>query len=225
MTTVVQVTGRIPASVRTDRDRAQLAGLASALRALPDTLEAIRVDIGVEPARFVDLDSLLEVVVRGLRVAGRLPAGARQLVGVIATRSPADAPRVAVAAVAGVEVADLPPPGPVAAEVTTSRPPRPAVRNDRRALRDKLAREWGDRGVLDGPVWAEMQLSGQGSLLTPMEPTLDALEPVLGRDPRGQPRQEFFPADDRIVWLRLARVEPGPVALRLRLGPVQRALR
>ncbi|MDQ3276200.1 MAG: hypothetical protein M3Q39_14545, partial [Actinomycetota bacterium] len=51
----------------------------------------------------------------------------------------------------------------------------------------------------------------------PLEVVLDALEPVLGRDPRGRQWQAFFPNDHRVVWLRVLRAADGP-AVRLRLG-------
>ncbi len=65
-------------------------------------------------------------------------------------------------------------------------------------------------------MWADVALHGGGSLLGPLEVTLDALEPVLGRDPRGRDWQEFFPNDHVIGWLRVracharAGAAPGP---------------
>lgn len=80
---------------------------------------------------------------------------------------------------------------------------------------------WAPRRPLDGMVWAELLTAGTRSLLSGSEAALDCLEPVLGRDPRGRDWQEFFPFDDRIVWLRLSRHTRGPaVRLRLRLAAV-----
>ena len=212
----------MPAAVRSEADRAWLREFATSVRGLcAGPAEAVRMEVTVAPGRFVDLDSLVEVVVRGLREAGRLREGSRQLHTVLAVRHEG-APGVLLEL--DPRGAPETPPGPVALDVAVGRAPRPARREDRRTLREVLDREWGGRPPVEGPVWAELELAGAHSLLTPMEPTLDALEPVLGRDPRGQPRQEFFPADDRIVWLRLRRTGPGPPGLRLRLGPAQRAV-
>jgi hypothetical protein len=89
-----------------------------------------------------------------------------------------------------------------------------------RAWRRRIAEQWRDAEILTGDVWADVALGGSGSLLGPLEVVLDALEPVLGRDPRGRGWQEFFPNDHRIVWLRVRRV--AKPALRLRLGPIGR---
>lgn len=65
-----------------------------------------------------------------------------------------------------------------------------------------------------------MALGVPGSLFGPLEVVLDALEPILGRDPRGRDWQEFFPNDDRITWLRVRRTQPSAKPLSLAIGSI-----
>lgn len=179
---------------------------------------ALGLDFVLPPGRWVDLDTLVESTAAGLRDAGVLAprfAGLDVIVGTKAFGTPS-----------GVRIRDLTasevrtePPGPVALDVATSALPRATHRESKRAWREVLAAGWADAPTLAGSAWAEVTLATAGSLLGPLEVVLDALEPVLGRDPRGRDWQEFFPNDHRIEWLRVRRDTDGP-AVRLRLGGV-----
>jgi len=213
-----RVFGRPAAAVRRDADRRWRAGVARAGARLAPA-RGLVLDFTVAPGRFVDLDSLVEVVVAGLRDGGALGARLADLDVVVATRRDGPVGGVGIAVADAVALAAAPPPGPVAVAVVAPDVPRPGRRDAKRALRDRLAADWGGRAPLPGPVWADLSLAGPGSLLTPMEPAIDTLEPVLGRDPRGQPRQEFFPNDHVITWLRVRRTVRGDPPVALSVGP------
>lgn len=167
----------------------------------------------------MDLDSLVEIAIAGLRDGGTFSARLSDLDGFVATKR--EGPQgLEITLATPSDLAGLPAPGPVAVAIEAAHAPRPGQRHVKLALRDRLSAAWGGLPFLDTEVWADVALGSAGSLLGPMEPVLDTLEPVLGRDPRGQPRQEFFPNDDRIVWLRVRRAAPGEPALQIALGPL-----
>lgn len=163
----------------------------------------------------MDIDTLVESTVAGLRDAGVVASRLAGLDGIVATKRFGTAPGVDVRVLTRAACHEAVP-GAVALDIATDAVPA-ARRDAKRMWRDSLERKWGGRDVLAGAVWADVALAGSGSLLGRLEVVLDALEPVLGRDPRGRPWQEFFPNDDRIVWLRVRR-DPGGPALRLQLG-------
>ena len=173
-------------------------------------------DFRLPEGRWVDIDTLVESTAAGLRDAGVLAPRLAGLDGIVATKGFGGSPGVDIRVLDAAVLADDPP-GPVALDVASDAVPA-ARRDAKRMWRATLERRWAARGVLSGAVWADVALAGGGSLLGRLEVVLDALEPVLGRDPRGRPWQEFFPNDDRIEWLRVRRDPAGP-ALRLQLGP------
>jgi len=175
-------------------------------------------DFTLEPRRWIDLDTITEVTVAGLRDAGVWARGLRHLDALLATKRTGPVPGVRVELSTAAALRAAPRPGPAALDLAVPVLPRPSGRAEKLALREHLARAWGDRPLLDGGVWVEVTMASTGSLLGPLEPTLDTLEPVLGRDPRGH--QEFFPRDDLVVWLRVLRSGHGAVRPRLRLGLV-----
>lgn len=175
----------------------------------------LRLDFTLAPQRFVDLDSLVALTLGGLRDGGALTRGLRGLDALLATRAAGES-GASITAVEPAALISVPPPGPV--EVDVHAPERPSGVAGKRALRTLVAAQRSAARVLAGPVWAEVLVADDRALTSGLEETLDCLEPVLGRDPRGQPRQEFFPNDHRVTWLRVARTTAAP-ALRLRLGP------
>ena len=177
---------------------------------------ALRLGFVLRPRQFVDLDTLVVATVGGLRDAGLQRRGLPGLDVVLATKSEGEPTGAALSWPSPSDLAAEAVPGPALLDVVASSLPGPRAEG-KRAWRAAIEQAWGGGRTLTGPVWAEVAIARPGSLLAPLEPVLDALEPVLGRDPRGRPWQEFFPADDRIVWLRLLR--GGDVRLRLRLGP------
>lgn len=188
-----------------------MAAAAAAVRCA----DGLLVDFVLPPGAWVDLDTLLEATAAGLRDAGALAPRFAGLDVVVATKRFGDP---AHGVLRGVPAASLNsgPPGPCLLDAYDETVPRPGGRDRKRAWRDRLAGAWGDRPQLAGAVWADVALNVNGSLLGPLEVVLDALEPVLGRDPRGRDWQEFFPNDDRIEWLRVRRAT-GP-AVRLTMG-------
>ena len=121
--------------------------------------------------------------------------------------------------ITGAALARSRPPGRAALQVTHDEVPR--TRAAVRRWRDVLALAWGERALLDdGNSWIDVALGpSRSSLLGGLEPVLDALEPVLGRDPRG--RTELFPNDHLVTWLRVQRSAAGP-PLTLTLGRCRR---
>lgn len=210
------IEGRPAAAQRRPHERDWRARLASA--GLPQTRE-LGLDFVLAPGRWVDLDSVAEVAVAGLRDGGTLGPRLATLDALLATKREGAPTGVTVTTAEPGTLAALARPGEQAVAVTAERLPLPGDRDAKRALRALLAAAWDDGAPLDGPVWSEVALNTGGSLLAALEPALDTLEPVLGRDPRGQPRQEFFPNDDRIVWLRVLRSGLSGPPLQLKVGP------
>ena len=167
------------------------------------------------PRYWVDLDTLVETTAQGLRDAGVLAAKYAGLDAVVATKEFGEHTGVVITPLGDAKVVERDP-GPALLDVTSQHVPRPGNRDAKRAWRDELAAAWAQRPPLEGSVWADVTFGITTSLLGPLEVVLDALEPVLGRDPRGRDWQEFFPNDDRIVHLRVRRSNGQP--LRLRMG-------
>lgn len=211
VSTVVRVRGR-PGG--TAAWRRTVADAAPPLAAAP---AAVELRFGTAPRQFVDLDTVTESTVAGLRDAGWWGRGFGGLEALLATRAVAPRPGLLARTTTPAALRRRRPPGPIAAEVAAAVAPRQRLAA-KRAWRDDVAAAWGSRPPLTGPVWADVALATRGSLLAPVEVVLDGLEPVLGRDPRGRAAQEFFPADDRIVWLRLRRAAPAAPGVVLRLG-------
>jgi len=194
--------------------RAAVAAAAAGSAGMGDgALLAFRLPAG----RWVDLDTLVVATLSGARDAGALAPGLRGLDALLATKGAGDPPGAELRGVRAASLRRRRVPGPEAVAVSSDRLPRPGQRSHKLAWRDAISTAWGDRPVLDGDVWTDVALRVDGSLLGPLEVVLDALEPVLGRDPRGRQWQAFFPNDHRVVWLRVLRAAVGP-AVRLRLG-------
>jgi hypothetical protein len=196
--------------------RARVAGAVSGHA----PIDGVHLLFDLEPRRWVDLDTLVEEALAGLRVGGLLAPRYAGLDAFLAQKRAAGAaPGLTVHLAGAAAVRALRPPGPTALDVGGDLLPRPGRRAEKERWRDHLARAWAGRAPLEGDVWAELRFGTARSLVTCMEPALDALEPVLGRDARGRSWQVFFPNDDRIVWLRVQRDPDGP-PIRLRLGPL-----
>lgn len=173
------------------------------------------------PTAWVDVDTLVENTLAGLRDAGALAPRYAGLDALVATKSVGEVTGALVQLVDATTVQRRRPPGRVELEVSSPRMPRAADRAQKRAWRERIAEQWRPRPQLVDDVWADVALGVRGSLLGPLEVVLDALEPVLGRDARGRDWQEFFPNDHRVLWLRVSRQAASGV--RLRLGPLTRA--
>jgi hypothetical protein len=180
----------------------------------------VRLGFTLRPGQFVDLDTLAETALAGLRDAGLYPRGFAGLEAFVAEKGDTGEPGVRIATASASRLRGLDPPGPCALSVIGEVPG--TTRAGKATWRAHIAGAWGERALLTGDAWAEVTLAVDGSLLGPLEPVLDALEPVLGRDPRGRVWQEFFPADDRITWLRVSRARAGgdlaAGSVHLRLG-------
>jgi hypothetical protein len=212
---VVAVDGSPRGAGARERWRDRVAEAASGWRHEAPT--GVRLDFTLEPRRWIDLDTLVEESLAGLRDAGGWGRGFSGLDAVVATKRWGEPPGLLAAPVASQRLAALPPPDAAALDLSHDEVPR--RREQKRALRAALAAAWGDRPPIEQSVWADVAFGATGSLLGALEPTLDCLEPVLGRDPRGRAWQEFFPNDDRIVWLRVRR-DLGEAPVRLRVGPM-----
>jgi hypothetical protein len=196
--------------------------VAAAVEGLPAT-DGVRLLFHVEPDRWIDLDTLTEEALAGLRDGGLLAARFAELDAFLAEKRVGTKPGLRIRPEPARVVAAVAPPGPCLVDVAGDVLPRPGRREEKARWRDLLAAGWGDRPPLSGDVWAEVRLGTARSLVTSLEPALDALEPILGRDPRGRDWQRFFPNDDRIVWLRVQREPLGP-PIRLRLGRFPQAM-
>ncbi|MGI8574931.1 MAG: hypothetical protein ACR2MA_06220 [Egibacteraceae bacterium] len=199
------------------RSQSWRATVASQAGSFPVGTAHLLVEFTLPPGRWVDLDTILMTTVAGLRDAGVYRRGLSRLESVVATKAVGAEVGVWLGPAATLGASE--PPGPLLLRVEAPRPPAPEL-SAKRAWRARVQAAWGERPPLGGSVWAAVTLTGQGSLLGRLEVVLDALEPVLGRDLRGRDWQEFFPADDRIDWLRVRRSEQGP-GLLLQLGPVE----
>lgn len=175
--------------------------------------QALRLEFTLPVRRWVDLDTLVEATVAGLRDAGAAP----RLDAVLATKRTGDPPGAGIEAVRPTSLDRVRAPGPELLDVAADAAPRAGDRDSKRAWRERLRDAWQGAPPIDGRVWADVSLATAGPLLTRLEVVLDALEPVLGRDPRGRDWQEFFPNDHIVDWLRVRRIERGP-AVRLRMG-------
>lgn len=179
----------------------------------------IVLEFTLPPTAWVDIDTLAENTLAGLRDAGALQRRFAGLDAIIATKRVGASPGATIAFAGARALQRRRAPGSVACDVSWDRTPRSGDRTQKAAWRSRIAQHWGAQPLLTGDVWADVALGGTGSLLGPLEVVVDALEPVLGRDPRGRAWQEFFPNDDRITWLRVRRTAAPP--LRLRLGPME----
>ena len=193
--------------------RRHVAGQASLA---PVAVSGVALDFRLPPTAWVDVDTLAENTLAGLRDAGVLPPRFAGLDAVVATKTSSDDPGATIELAEADVLQRRHAPGRAAIDVTGDRLPRSGDRSGKRAWRERIATQWGEREMLTGPVWADVALGVTGSLLGPLEVVVDALEPVLGRDPRGRDWQEFFPNDHHIVWLRVRRV--ATPAVRLRVG-------
>lgn len=171
----------------------------------------------------MDLDTLVESTLRGLGDAQALQPRFAGLDAILATKRFGPVPQALVGATSAAAIANIPQPGQQLLDAHSPDVPRPGDRDAKRAWRDRLAAAWGDQPPAVGDVWIDLALGLRGSLLGPLEVALDALEPVLGRDPRGRSWQEFFPNDHIVVWLRVRR-DPNAAGLILRLGPFHEKL-
>lgn len=215
--TAVRIGAAPAASSRSALGRAFRAAVSVAAPRLGRP-RGLRLEFALAASRFVDLDSLVELTLAGLRDGGAAGRGLPGLEVVLATRC-AGPPGVTITSADPDDLSAERVPGPVALDVRAGARPRATA--GKRALRALVADQRQARRVLTGDVWAEVRLGGAHALTAGLEASLDCLEPVLGRDPRGQPRQEFFPNDHRITWLRVARLDGAP-PLTLRLGPRSR---
>jgi hypothetical protein len=215
----LNISGSPAAAERTASQRAWRARVAQAA-ADATSASGLELDFTVERGRWVDLDSLIHPLARGLRDAGLFTRGFPELDVLVTTKREGDLPGAQITLADAATLRRRRVPGAVAVTVRADHVPRPGALRRKRAWRAAIAEAWGGRPPLTEQVWAEVVLAGAGSLLAPLEVILDALEPVLGRDPRGQPRQEFFPNDHVLTWLRVARAAPSSAAraLTLRLG-------
>lgn len=185
----------------------------------PTPPDGVSLRFALPPGAWVDIDTLVESTLGGLRDAGTLSPRLAGLDAIVATRHEHPHPGAELTFPSAAALRRRRLPGPVLLDVAWDRVPRPGNRDHKRGWRARIAAQWDARPVLTGEVWAEISLGVRGSLLGPLEVAVDALEPVLGRDPRGRSWQEFFPNDHHIAWLRVQRT-PALPGVRLRLGPL-----
>lgn len=197
--------------------RARVADAACGQRPAGDGLV---LHFTVRPRQFVDLDTLVQTALAGLRDAGVYRRGFPGLDVILAAKAIGPETGLRTESAEAAVIAGREPPGPMLLDVHAAALPG-SGREGKRAWREAIGAAWGSRATVPGEAWADVALRVSGSVLGPLEPILDALEPALGRDPRGRSWQEFFPADDRITWLRVRREQAADApVLGLRLGTV-----
>ncbi len=200
--------------------RERVASEAADARTGTEPVDGLELAFTLRPAHWVDLDTLTETTLAGLRDAGILPRGHHGLDALVATKSFGEPSGLIVRSCRAADLCDLPEPGAVLLDVAGPALPSAPDRAAKRDWRARVEASWRSRPTAVGDLWAEVVHAEAGSIMRGLEALLDVLEPALGRDPRGRPWQEFFPYDDRIVWLRVRRAASGPPR-RLRLGRVR----
>lgn len=198
------------------RERVAAEVSAAAVGAAP--VEGLELAFRLRPGHWIDLDTLTETALGGLRDAGVLARGQRSLDALVSTKAFGAPPGLLVLTRPAADLRARAVPGEVLLDVTGPALASSPDREAKRGWRARVELAWGRPAVV-GDVWVEVVHGESGSITRGLEALLDVLEPVLGRDPRGRPWQEFFPYDDRVVWLRVRRAGSGP-ARRLRLGVV-----
>lgn len=178
---------------------AQVAA-ACRLHEVDATFGEVSLTFNLAQGRRVDLDNLVRPAMSGMQKAGLLRRGfvgldrfsASKVFGederlIIESRSqdPSFAPDLRV--------------------TLTPRPKNDQWRPWQRDLVDRIGRAWRCDPV-DTPVFVQVQVDTQSSLVDLMKPALDCLEPYLGRDPAG--RSEFYPNDHLVEWIAFSR-SPG----------------
>lgn len=202
------------------RERVAAAAAGAAADSVP--VAGLELSFTLRSGHWVDLDTLTETALGGLRDSGLVARGQRGLEVLLATKAVGAPSGLLAHARPAADLLARPVPGAVLLDVTGPALASSPDRRAKRAWRARVEAAWRRRPPVVGDVWAEVVQTGPGSITGGLEALLDVLEPVLGRDPRGRPWQEFFPLDDRIVWLRVRRAASGP-ARRLRLGSVDAA--
>lgn len=170
----------------------------------------------LELRRRVDLDNLVGPALAGLRDAGVYARGFPDLHGLIATKTTGETPGLAISLERQEHPGTVPAPGLTALVAASSALPHDGDRSSKVAWREQVRRCYDGEPVAD-PVWLNIAVRARGSLEALLKPIIDGLEPLLGRDSRGQ--LELVPNDDLVVWLRVTRQPDLPCALVLAAGP------
>lgn len=183
------------------RERGWRARVAAA--AAPSALTDVRtltLAFTLEPDRRVDVDNLARPALAGLRDAGWFSRGFKSLDVLTVTKGTGDAPRLEVCPKAAPTDLDAT----VDVQLfSTNLLPAEGRHDLKRLWREAVADAW-PRAPLKGPLEVQLGFGGRRSLVELLKPNLDALEPILGRDPRG--RLEFCPLDDKITRLTAWRI-------------------
>jgi hypothetical protein len=188
--------------------RASVAAEASRLGIA--NVNCVSLAFTLEPGRRVDVDNLARPALAGLRDAGWFTRGYKTLDRLVVTKTHG--------ANVGVEILPTAAPPNLDADVdvqifSKNIIPSEAKHDIKRMWRDAVRDTW-QKPAMDGPVEVQLGFRTKLSLVDLLKPNIDALEPVLGRDPRG--RLEFCPLDDKITRLSAWRIS-GDFAMVVRV--------
>lgn len=173
-------------------------------------VSAVSLAFTLEHGRRVDVDNLARPALAGLRDAGWFTRGYKTLDRLVVTKVHADD--------VGVEILPTAAPPDLDREVDVQMLSKNMIplegKHDIKRIWREAVRDTWPKSPMDAPVELQLGFRTKLSLIDLIKPNIDALEPVLGRDPRG--RLEFCPLDDKITRLTVWRIS-GDFALIVRI--------
>lgn len=197
------------------REHAWRASVAAEAKRLGiSSVKSVSLGFTLDPGRRVDVDNLARPALAGLRDAGWFTRGYKTLDRLVVTKAQGED--------VGVEIVPSAPPPDLDTDVDVQIVSKNVVPSEgkhdvKRMWRDAVRDTWS-RPPLEGPVEVQLGFRTKLSLVDLLKPNIDALEPVLGRDPRG--RLEFCPLDDKIARLHAWRIS-GDFAMIVRIVSVR----
>lgn len=174
------------------------------------SVNSVSLAFTLEPGRRVDVDNLARPVLAGLRDAGWFTRGYKTLDRLVVTKAHGEN--------VGVEILPTASPPDLGVDVDVQIFAKNVIPSEgkhdiKRMWRDAVRDTWS-KPPMDGPIELQLGFRTKLSIVDLLKPNIDALEPILGRDPRG--RLEFCPLDDKITRLTAWRIS-GDFALLVRV--------
>ncbi|MDP2345498.1 MAG: hypothetical protein Q8O67_31430 [Deltaproteobacteria bacterium] len=178
---------------------------------------AVTLAFTLESGRRVDVDNLARPVLAGLRDAAWFTRGFTSLDRLVVTKTHGE--HVGVDIQPAALLPDL------GADVDVQILSKNVIPSEgkhemKRVWREAIRDSW-NKPPMEGAVNVELGFRTTRSIVALLKPNIDALEPILGRDPSG--RLEFCPLDDKITRLTAWRIS-GDFALIARVSAARSTL-